>query len=110
LLLGTIGVLVTRGAPSVIHPEQVLTFRVEAPVTFSTAIAPNAFHWIQPGEYDRPVYASAPRPAPRPYYAYAGPVVYAPYPYPYYYSPFWYGPSVGFFFRGGHYYRGGWRR
>jgi len=117
LLLGTLGVLVTKGAPSVIYPEQVLTFKIEAPVQISTANAPQAFHYIEPGEYDRPTYAS--QPAPR--YAYAPPApylgpAYYPYPAPYpYYSPYWYGPRIGVwigpgFYRGHYYYGRYWRR
>lgn len=100
LLVSTLGVLVTKGAPSVIYPEQVLTFRITAPVTISTSNAPQAFHWVMPGEYDRPNYDQQPRPR----YAYSQPPIMAPYPY--YYSPFWYGPSFGFtYYRGGGYYR-----
>lgn len=113
LVVGTIGVLVTRGRPSVIYPEQTLTFRLEAPITVSTTNSPQAFRYVQPGEYDRPpsyggpgMYASAPAPA-APYYGYG----YA-YPYPYYaYGwgyPYYWGPSFGFYFGGryGYYGRG----
>jgi hypothetical protein len=111
--LGIIGVLVTRGQPSVLYPEQILTFRLEAPLTISTANSAQAFRYVQPGEYDRPdygpqrppqmgYYAGAPYPAvaPAPYYY--------GYPYPYYgYGwgyPYWGG---GFsLFLGGRYYGG----
>jgi hypothetical protein len=102
----TIGVLLTRGHASVIYPEQVLTFRVEAPVSFTTTNAPQAFHYVQPGEYDRqPSFATAgPGPqmnasAPPPAY-YAAPY---PYPAPYYGYPY-YGPSVSFWYGGPRYY------
>ena len=98
-----LGTLVTHGHPSVVYPEETLTFQVQTPVAFSTLNAPLAFRYIEPGEYDRP--APAPSysvtPAPRPVY-------YAGYPYPYAY-PYLYpygGPSVGFYFWGGHYYGG----
>jgi hypothetical protein len=126
---GIIGVLVTRGHPSVIYPEQLLTFRIETPLTISTDRAPQAFHYIQPNEYDRP-YDTQPAPgpyasqqAPPPYY---GAYPSYPYPYPYYgyggygYPGYW-GPSFSFFvgprfgwgsyygrgYYGGGYFRGG---
>src|SRR5215469_7096444 len=34
--LGIAGVLLTRGAPAVIYPESLLSFRIEAPVTIAT--------------------------------------------------------------------------
>jgi hypothetical protein len=94
-----LGALVTHDHPSVVYPEQILTFRVQTPIAFSTQNAPMAFHYVEPGEYDRPAYAyneSGPPPAPSVYYGGY------PYPYPYYY-PYW-GPSVGFFWGGGGYY------
>jgi hypothetical protein len=119
--LATIGVLVTRGHPSVIYPEQVLTFRVETPVTISTERSPQAFHFVQPNEYDQSYnQQSQPRqdgrdvpPPPPPYYGsyYGYPYYYAS-PYPYYYGyPYYRGPGFSFYFGpgfwgGGHYYRG----
>jgi hypothetical protein len=121
---GIIGVLVTRGHPSVIYPEQVLTFRIEAPLTISTERSPQAFRYVQPNEYDRP-YETQQQPGP---YASAGPYTAAPpppayyggYPYPYYGSgygygygnPYYWGPSFSLFvgpgyWWGGRYYRGG---
>src|SRR4029079_18072366 len=52
-VLGTLGVLLTRGHPTVIYPESVLTFRVEQPITISTERAPQAFRYVEPDEYDR---------------------------------------------------------
>ena len=43
LVASTVGVLVTRGHPTVIYPEAQLTFRLAKPVTFSTERAPQAF-------------------------------------------------------------------
>jgi hypothetical protein len=106
--IGTLGVLLTRGEPSVIYPEQELTFRLEAPLLVSTDRAPQVFRYVQPNEYDRPSYnTSAPqlqRPvAPAyPYYAQSGPYYgYPGYPYAYGY-PYW-GPSIGFYFGRGYY-------
>ncbi len=107
--VGIIGVLVTRGQPSVIVPEQVLTFRLEQPLTISTERSPQAFRYIQPGEYTQmangpapgygygvpgPVYAAAPAPYyASPYYGYYG--------YPYYpYSGFSLFVGPGFYGRG----------
>jgi hypothetical protein len=109
---GTLGVLLTRGQPSVILPEQQLTFRIEAPFTVSTGLAPQAFRYVQPGEYDRPP-TSASNPAPAPGYygapapapAYPYPAYPYPYPYPYYWGPsfaFYAGPT--FWFGRGYYY------
>jgi hypothetical protein len=113
---GIIGVLVTRGEPSVIYPEQVLTFRIEQPLTVSTEHSPQAFRYVQPGEYSEasynppppspaygapgPGYAASPYYAPYPYYGYSG--------YPYYggfsifVGPGW---GRGYYYGGGH--RGG---
>lgn len=99
------GVLLTHGHASVIYPEQVLTFRLEAPITISTANAPQAFHYVQPNEYNQPQYNYGPRPGA---YAGAAPPPPAPYPYAYaypYYYPYYWGPS--FVFYGGRGYWGG---
>ena len=50
--MGIIGVLVTRGHPTYIGPESVLTFRVEQPVTIATDHAPQSFRYVAPGEYN----------------------------------------------------------
>ena len=111
---GLAGILLTRGHPTVIPPESVLTFQLQAPVTVNTTRAPQAFRWVEPGDYNQPV-AAQPRPAPQP----APYAAYAPYPYPYaypypYYGGLW-GPGFGFyygptFFYGRGYYRGGYYR
>ncbi|MBV9301654.1 MAG: hypothetical protein JOY62_07955 [Acidobacteriaceae bacterium] len=120
-LVATVGVLVTRGRPSVIYPEQILTFRIEAPITFSTANSQQAFRYVEPNEYDQNNNGRGPQqyaqngPAPPPYYGYnyGYPYPYYGYPYPYYaYGyPYYWGPGFGFYFGpgywwGGHYYRG----
>jgi len=108
-LAGIVGVLVTRGRPTYLYPEQILTFRVEAPVAVSTEAAPQAFRWVSPGDYERP-YDMQTRMAPpngppyyTPYYGYA-------YPYAYGY-PYW-GPGFGFYWGPRHFWGGrwGWRR
>jgi hypothetical protein len=118
LLLGVVGVLVTRGHPSILYPEQTLTFRIEAPLTIDTTHAPQAFHYIEPGEYSQPPYggqpgAYGPYTSVAPYPAYP-PVAAAPYygypsPYPYYaYGyPYYWGPGFSLYFGGG--YWGGYR-
>jgi hypothetical protein len=119
LAVGALGVLLTRGHPSIIYPEQILTFRIEAPITISTTNSPQSFRFVQPNEYSQSdnnqqqprQYANAAPPPPPygypPYYGYA----YA-YPYPYYYGyPYYWGPGFSFYFGpgywwGGRYYRG----
>src|ERR1035437_7497444 len=75
---GIIGVLLTRGHPTVVEPETLLTFRIDSPVNVDLTRAPQAFRYVGLDEYDRPVQTTvARRPtAPRPYYS----------PYPYYYG------------------------
>lgn len=110
---GTIGVLLTRGYPTVVEPETLLTFQVTAPVTIETNNAPQAFRFAQPDDYPSPqaprqqvVAYQAPVPPPYPYPYY---VSYAPSYYPYYYPflgyPYFYGPSFSFFFGHPGYYR-----
>jgi len=115
-VLGIAGVLLTRGHPSVLYPEQILTFRIEAPLTIDTTHAPQAFRYVEPGEYSQPAYGqqpggqygpytSAPYPpagAPAPYYYGYG----YPYPYPYYaYGyPYYWGPGFSLWLGGRGYY------
>jgi hypothetical protein len=108
---GAIAVMAARNRPTVVYPETALTFRIDAPVLISTARAPQAFRFVGPEDYNRPVQARlAPRPPVRPGW---GPMAYPypyPYSYPYAYSPYWgpyYGPGVGIVIgRGGY---GRWR-
>lgn len=114
LVAGTVGVLVTRGRPTVIYPESQLTFRLARAVTFSTDKAPQAF--VDARTLNAPQRASMqgqPQGPPPSGYGYQG----APYPYPppYYYGapyyPYYWGPSFGFYWRGGGFYgRGFYRR
>jgi len=105
----TIGVLLTRGRPTVVYPETTLTFRLDAPVEISTVAAPDAFQPVSQSDYGQRIqYRTAgPGTAPPPYYSN---YYYSPYWYsPYGYSPFWYGGYWGpsFFFGGrGFYGRG----
>jgi len=112
LIAGTVGVLLTRGRPTVIYPESILTFRLSDPVTISTVRAPQAFQYVNTNQYNRPAAAQAPPPP-------AGwtcrpPSPPPPYYYPYYPYPWgvgvglWYGP--GFFYGRGFYGRGYWYR
>ena len=102
---GIIGVLLTRGKPTYISPEQVLTFRVENPIVISTDRAPQAFRYVGPGDYQAPqTRPYAPR-SPAPYYG-AGYPVYGPGWGPYYGYPYYYGPSIGIGFGG--FYGGRW--
>ena len=119
---GIIGVLLTRGRPTVIYPESELTFRLDAPVMVATDRAPQAFRYAEQPDYQRdggggrPGYAARPGQAPYGapgayggYGAYAAPV--APYPYyggygygyPGYYGPgfgLYIGPGYGYYGRG----------
>ena len=81
---GATGVAFTRGKPTIIAPETVLTFRLDEPLEISTDRSQLAFRPVNQSDYDRPdrdqdAYA---RPNGR---AGAGPV-YAPAPYPYYFD------------------------
>jgi len=111
-VVGTVGVLVTRGRPTVITPESVMTFRIEQPVTISTVHSAGAFYPVSREDYQGG--PGGPSFAARPYAPYP-PVAAYPYaPYPYY-GAFW-GPSlyVGGFYGRGYWGRGyyghGWRR
>jgi hypothetical protein len=93
------GVLLTRGKPTIIPPEDLLTFRLENPVTISTVRSNVAFRPVTPQDYAQT------RPAPprprlvRPY----PPPPYGYYAYPY--GPYPYGPYPAYF---GYYGRWGW--
>ena len=140
LVVGVLGVLLTRGRPTVIYPESVLTFQISAPVEIATDRAPQAFQPVnaQPAYgrgYGQPVqgygqqgygqgpataYGPTPYPGPAPVPAYgygvgAYPGYYAPYAYGYpypYYGGFGLYVGPGFYGRGfyGGGFRGGFRR
>jgi|RhiMetdeSRZDD1v2_1073273.scaffolds.fasta_scaffold23654_2 hypothetical protein len=97
-----IGVLVTRGRPTIVNPEDVLTFRLEAPLTISIDSREDAFQPVRQDDYEQRVFYRQPTaPAAPPYPYYGG-----------YYPPYFYGPSFYFysgpryFYRGGYYYGG----
>jgi len=94
---GLIGVLLTRGRPSVVYPETVLTFRIENAATIATTHAPQAFRYVGPGDYDQPQDRHLVTGARPPYgagYSYYGPGYgYYGYGYPYY--PYYGYPGVG---------------
>jgi hypothetical protein len=110
---GLIGVLTTRGRPTVIAPETLLTFRLEEPLTISTAQSQVAFQPVRPSDYrgDQDAYSSRP---PQRYIAgpgYPPPPYY--YPYPWYGYGYYPGFAFGYYgFYGPRYYggfRGGFR-
>jgi hypothetical protein len=94
---GVIGVLLTRGHETVVYPESVLTFRIEAPVTISTERAPQAFRFVEREDYDRPNELQR-----RPAQVRAGCGPYGCPPAPYYYGapyyPYYYGPGFGLYY------------
>lgn len=105
LIVGLAGVLLTRGNPTVVFPETMLTFRVNSDVTVSTEHSLQAFRFVQPADYEQAAPAMVRRPMPpRPYPYAAG---YAPYgygyPYPYYGYGYPYWGGVGFYFGPGFY-------
>jgi hypothetical protein len=99
---GIIGVMSTPGRPTVIPPETVLSFRLQAPVTISTDKSQLAFQPVTQSDYDSRSTQGRQRmvrPGPPPSY-YPGPY---PYPYAYGYTyPYAYypGPYVGFGYYG----------
>ncbi|MBV9505971.1 MAG: hypothetical protein JO323_13300 [Acidobacteriia bacterium] len=123
--LGLAGVLLSHGAPAVLYPESLLSFRLEQPVSVDTERAPQAFQPVNPNEYQQqpglrtgPGGPGAPPvggPGPYPYsgYGYAPyPYAYAPYPYYGGYYPYYWGPGFGvviggprYYYRGGRFYR-----
>src|SRR5260370_21804077 len=113
---GVVGVLLTRGRPTVVYPESVLTFRLDSPINVDLTRAPQAFRYVSPGEFERPVQTTMTRRPPMqggPSYGPSygpgygpGPYVYPSYfgPYPYGWGyPYAFGPSfgVGVVIRGG---------
>ena len=107
---GIVGVLLTRGHATVVYPETLLTFRIDAPVTVDLTRASQAFRYVGPDEYDRPMQNNVERrPPPRTYepYYYGGPGYYPYYPYNYWGPSFGFGVGIG---RGYGYGHGGYRR
>jgi len=100
---GIIGVLLTRGNPTVVHPEQVLTFRMDNPIVINTDRAPQAFRYVGPYDYQQPTDQPRSAPPARAYGGYYGPAYYPYYGYGY---PYYYGPTVGIGIGFGGYYGG----
>lgn len=100
---GTIGVLLTRGRPTLIDPETLLTFQVTAPATIVTNDAPQAFRFVERADYADPDLHSRllrPQRLHRPAYLYAYPYcapMFSPY-YSYYSFPYYYGSGMAVFF------------
>lgn len=74
---GIAGVLLTRGRPTIIPPESVLTFQLQSPITFSTVRSRPAFRPVTQADYDngpslrhRPQRYAASGPYPPPYWGY----------------------------------------
>ena len=120
-VVGILGVMLTRGHPTILGPETLLTFRIDQPVTISTEHAPYAFRFVNQTDYQtqqprlqaRPGYGPQPPPPGPGYYApgYAGYPAYPAYPYYYPSYPYYWGvPGVylgfGGFWGGGFYGRG----
>jgi FKBP-type peptidyl-prolyl cis-trans isomerase len=103
---GITGVLLTRGRPTIIPPESLLTFRVETPINISTIHGQVAFQPVNPEDYGTNNQARRPRRGPGPYprYAYA-----YPYGYPYGYPGVYPGLYVGYYGGWGYGRRWGWR-
>jgi hypothetical protein len=99
---GTIGVLLTRGDPTSIAPETLLTFQVTSQVQIETSYAPEAFRFAYflddsqvQVQSQQASACPAPSPCLYPYYGNALPSYYSYY-YPYFSTPYFYGPWFGF--------------
>jgi len=112
-VLGVAGVLLTRGQPTIIYPETLLTFRVANPVPISTERSEQAFMPVTRQDYEG---SNQLRPRP-PSMMYGGlgpgypppPPYYSPYyagAYPYYYGAPYYGYGYGYGFGPGFYFYG----
>ena len=102
----TIGVLATRGKPTVVYPESMLTFRTLSPLTIETVEAEAAFQPVRQEDYEPAALQrrAGPRSAPgyryfdRYYKGRSSRYSYSSYGYPYlYYEPYprhVYGPTI----------------
>jgi hypothetical protein len=103
----TIGVLVTRGYPTVVYPEDMLAFRTENPVTIQVGASGDVFQPVRQEDYDQPrLVQQGPSQGPPPRASYGGyypPPVYGGYASPYFYggfySPYYYGLGFTFYSR-----------
>jgi BON domain len=115
---GVAGVLLTRGRPTVIPPEALLTFRMESSAEISTLQGQAAFRPVNQQDYPQDALQRRPGQTypPRPPYGY--PLYFGYYGWPGYYSPYWgwgrpygyWGTSFVFNFRSGRGWHGGHRR
>lgn len=109
---GIAGVMSTPGKPTVISPETVLSFRLQAPVTISTENSQFAFQPVNQSDYNsrspqfRPRMVRPGPPPPYYPYPYGYPLAYG-YPYPYSLFP---PPFISFGYYGGFGRFGGFRR
>jgi hypothetical protein len=94
----TIGVLLTRGRPTEVYPESLLTFRTTEPITISTDRSAVAFEPVRQEDYEPATQPRQPRLARRP-------PGYGGYPYPYGYPPVYGSVGVVIVRGGGRYYR-----
>jgi hypothetical protein len=87
-VVGILGVLLTRGKPTVIYPESVVTFQIQTPVDIATDKSPQAFQFVN----SQPNYAPYGQ---GPATGYRGPGGYpmTPGPGPGYGSGYGYGPA-----------------
>jgi hypothetical protein len=107
VVASTIGVLLTRGKPTVVYPETPLTFRLDAPLTVDTSAG--SFPQVTQQDYDKGLRPPAP---PRYGYAQPGPYYGPAYPPPPYYFYGGFGPYYGYGWGPGFsfYYHRGFRR
>jgi hypothetical protein len=110
---GLTGVLLTRGRPTVIPPETVLTFQTEFLLTVSTQRSQQAFQPVTQQDYDQDTLRNRPQhlavvgpayPPPPDYYWGYSPWGYYPwgyYPGPAFFGLYSFGPRFGRFGRGG---------
>jgi BON domain len=115
--VGVAGVLLTRGRPTVIPPEALLTFRLETSADISTLQSQAAFRPVSQQDYPQDALQRRPDRyyPPRPPYGY--PIYGGYYGWPGYYSPYWgwgrpygyWGPGFVFNYYGGHGWHGGYR-
>jgi len=102
VVASTIGVLLTRGKPTIVYPETPLTFQLQAPLTITNT--DYAFQPASQRDYDTR-FVQGPPPA-RPGYGPPPPPYYYGYPYYAYPYPYYWGPSLYF----GYGYYGGFHR
>jgi len=96
--VGILGALATKGYPTIIRPEAVLTFRTDQAIVVATDRAPQAFRYAGPADYSQPMSQPTMIRRPSPYYGagYVGGYPYYPYYGPYYGWGYpYYGPGFG---------------